>query len=236
MSPKKGFVYSSKDDTAPMKIYSLKPSWYYNWGPKPTVGIEDIPFTPMIWSAKNAKDKSLVNSFISYNKQELLGFNEPDRADQSNMTVDEAIDLWSGLVNTRRRIGSPATSSNATVAGGWFDLFMQRNPKVDFIAIHWYASPKPDSLLNIVDTLHSKYNLPIWITEFAVADWKIPNKYTTNQVADFMKQIIPELEKREYVEKYSWKTRTISDPNMGSSSLFYDDGSLTDLGKLYSTF
>jgi hypothetical protein len=38
------------------------------------------------------------------------------------------------------------------------------------------------------------------------------------------------------VERYCWKTRTLSDPNMGSSSLFNDDGSLTDLGVLYKSF
>ena len=42
------------------------------------------------------------------------------------------------------------------------------------------------------------------------------------------------LESREYVERYSWKTRTTSDAALGTSALFNDDGSLTDLGIIYS--
>ena len=40
----------------------------------------------------------------------LLGFNEPDRSDQSNMTVEEAIALWPQLVQKSNRLGSPAVA------------------------------------------------------------------------------------------------------------------------------
>jgi hypothetical protein len=236
-SRKKGFVYSRKDTTAPVKINSLKPVWYYNWNAASTVGVANLPFIPMAWSDTTATNDTIMSSlFVDDRTQCILGFNEPDRSDQSNMTVDEALALWPKLVATGRRVGSPATASNATKDGSWFDLFMQKNPHVDFIAIHWYAGPNPASLLNIIDTLHAKYNKNIWITEFAVADWTTPNKYTCAQVSAFMQAIIPELEKRPHVEVYAWKTRTLSDPNMGSSTLFNDDGSLTDLGKLYASF
>lgn len=238
-SQKKGFVYSIKDATAPTKIQSLNVAWYYNWNYAPTPGMPaSIPWTPMSWSNTTASNASIMSTLSGDSSHCILGFNEPDSAQQSNMTVQQAIQLWPTLVATGRRIGSPATAGNATTAGSWFDQFMQSNPKpkVDFIAIHWYAAPNASSLLNIVDTLHTKYNVPIWITEFAVADWKTPNKYTTDQVIAFMKEVIPELESRPHVERYSWKTRTLSDPNMGSSSIFNDDGTLTALGQLYATF
>jgi hypothetical protein len=236
-SIKKGFVYSRTDDTAFIKIKNLNTSWYYNWNYAKTDYLTNIPFTPMVWGDKTANNQVIMDLLQVFdNSLCLLGFNEPDRPDQSNLTVDQAIALWPKLVATGRRLGSPATASNATKDGSWFDLFMKQNPKVDFICIHWYAAPNPSSLLNIIDTLYAKYNLPIWITEFAVADWKTPNKYTKDQVLDFMIKIIPELEKRDYVEKYSWKTRNLADPNMGSSSIFNDDGSLTDLGQKYKLF
>jgi hypothetical protein len=235
-SVKKGFVYSRKDATSPIKIDALNPDWYYNWNYAPTDGIIARPFVPMVWSATTASNDTVMTLLSADNTQPLLGFNEPDRPDQSNLSVAQALSLWPTLVKTGRRLGSPATATTATKAGGWFEQFMISNPKVDFIAIHWYASPNPLSLLNIVDSLYAKYRLPIWITEFAVADWTTPNKYTAAQVAEFMKAVIPELEKRDHVERYCWKTRTLSDPNMGSSSLFNDDGSLTDLGVLYKSF
>jgi hypothetical protein len=237
MSPKKGFVYSLKDATAATKIASLNVSWYYNWNYAPTAGVDpSIPHTPMSWSDTTATNPTIMQSLKGDSSHALLGFNEPDGAAQANMTVQQALALWPTLVATGRRLGSPATAGNATVAGSWFDQFMQANPKVDFIAIHWYAGPNPAALLNIVDTLHAKYNLPIWITEFAVADWKTPNKYTQDQVIEFMKEIIPQLESRSHVERYSWKTRTLEDPNMGSSSIFNDDGTLTALGHVYAAF
>ena len=42
------------------------------------------------------------------------------------------------------------------------------------------------------------------------------------------------LEARSYVERYSWKTRSTSDAALGTSALFNDDGSLTELGLIYS--
>lgn len=243
MSNKKGFVFSRKDPAAADKILSVKPKWYYNWNAIQIEGISSsIPFVPMVWSASaiTGQDGDVMKSLYSIDSsQPLLGFNEPDNQKQSNMTVSEALDLWKLLESTSRRLGSPATATNASKDGSWFEQFMSANPKVDFIAIHWYAPPNPSSLLNTVDTLHKKYELPIWITEFAVADWNVQSqhtsKYTDVQVAEFMRTVIPQLDARDYVEKYSWKTRTLSDPNMGFSSIFKDDGSLTVLGEYYST-
>lgn len=228
-SIKKGFVYSSKDATAASKIRSVNPAWYYNWGMNPISGLDNIPFVDMAWSGK-ANLSSISEGC------DLLCLNEPDRTDQANMSVDDAVKLWPQIVATNCRIGSPATASNALKAGGWFEQFMQQSPKVDFIAIHWYAAPKPSSLLSLIDGLYEKYQLPIWITEFAVADWTTANKYTPEQVVTFMKTIIPELERRSYVERYSWKTRSLDDPNMGSSSLFDASGNLTPLGEIYKSF
>lgn len=232
-SYKKGFVYTVKDASAAEKVASLNPAWYYTWNSKPISGV-DRPFVPMVWGETTAMRGYVMNALQGKPEDCLLGFNEPDRDDQSNLTVGRAVDLWQYLVNTGCRLGSPATASNALKEDSWFAQFMAQSPKVDFIAIHWYSAPNPGNLLSLVDGLHAKYGLPIWITEFAVADWKIPNKYTPEQVAEFMKEVIPELEARPHVERYSWKTRTLADVNMGSSSLFNDDGSLTNLGKLYA--
>jgi hypothetical protein len=84
--------------------------------------------------------------------------------------------------------------------------------------------------------VYDQYKKPIWITEFAVADWSATtqSKYSESQVIDFMEDILPALDDLPYVERYCWKTRTTSDTNMGTSALFNDDGTLTRLGKVYS--
>lgn len=49
----------------------------------------------------------------------LLGFNEPDNSNQANMTVDDAYNKWSTLVNKSGLIASPASAGNPAAAGSW---------------------------------------------------------------------------------------------------------------------
>lgn len=212
-----------KSTDSASKVALVNPSWYYTWGLNEIPGVHNIPFVPMVWGKGGNVDDRTFDMVIA--------INEPDRPDQSNMTVDEALKVWNSLKAKWR--GSPATAGNA-LKSPWFSEFMSR-AKPDCICIHWYGPPHPESLLDIVDGLWAKYALPIWITEFAVAQWN-PMKpmYTVDQVSDFMKTILPELEKRPHVQRYAWKTRSTSDISMGTSALYHDDGTLTDLGHIYS--
>ncbi len=78
------------------------------------------------------------------------------------------------------------------------------------------------------------YHKPIWITEFAlsgVPDW---TKQTRQSAINYMKIVLPELDKRDYVERYSWFSFSKSDfKNSGSALLDTYTGKLTGLGKLY---
>jgi hypothetical protein len=116
------------------------------------------------------------------------------------------------------------------------ETFSNFNPKFDFVCVHWYAPPNVDSFLKQIDAIWVKYQKPIWVTEFAVADWtgKYPGGYDVNLVQEFMKGACAGLESRDFVERYTWKTRTLADANLGTSSLFNDDGTLTALGAIYA--
>ena len=226
---KKGAVLSSSDPQIVTKIRSLNPNWYYTWGTTAVLGLENISFTPMCWGSKSV-------SKFTVPVPVLLGFNEPDGAAQSNLTPIQAIGLWPKLEAASSRLGSPAIAGNATKTGSWLETFSNSNPKFDFVCVHWYAPPNSDSFLKQIDAIYAKYQKPIWVTEFAVADWagKHPGGYDVNLVSQFMKDACAGLEARDFVERYTWKTRTLSDANLGTSSLFKDDGSLTDLGQIYS--
>jgi Glycosyl hydrolase catalytic core len=227
MSTKKGFVYDLTDPNFVSKLMSVNPKWYYTWGLHGSSQV-DLPFTPMAWGK---------GSLPSVHSPIMLGFNEPDGAAQSNLTVQQALSLWPTVVAQGDRIGSPATAGNPVTTGSWLEQFMAESPKVDFICVHWYAPPNASSFLKEIDAIYAKYQKPIWITEFAVADWsgKFPGGFAPNLVQEFMSEACTGLDARSYVERYSWKTRTPEDTHMGTSAIFNDDGSLTTLGKLYAS-
>lgn len=226
---KKGAVISSSDPLIVSKIQSLNPAWYYTWGATNVIGLEDLPFVPMCWGG---------NSISKFNGPVpiLLGFNEPDRPDQSNLTIQQALNLWPKLDSLAVHLGSPATAGNAASPGSWQEGFSAAGPRTDFMCLHWYAPPNVDSFLKQIDATWTKYQKPIWVTEFAAADWsgKFPGGFDSKLVSDFMTGACKGLEARSYVERYTWKTRDQSDSHMGTSALFKPDGTLTDLGSLYA--
>ena len=228
-SLKKGAVISTNDSRAFDKIASLKPQWYYTWGEK-TIPELQIPFVPMAWGGRAAPKAAM---FVD---EPLLGFNEPDLAAQSNLTPQVAMGIWPTILDTGKRIGSPATSVNPAKSGSWLDQFVALGGTFDFVCVHWYAPPNAANFLAQIDAIWTKFKKPIWVTEFAVADWygKTQGGYSVNLVETFMKDACTGLDARPYVERYTWKTRTLSDPKMGTSSLFNDDGTLTALGTIYA--
>ena len=76
----------------------------------------------------------------------ILGFNEPELPDQSNIPVELAVNEWLRCIQPLRRAGIRCGSpgiSNAPHAVGWLQDFTQRirqrGSDVDFWAIHWYG-------------------------------------------------------------------------------------------------
>ena len=55
------------------------------------------------------------------NVSHLLGYNEPDRSDQANMSVAHAIEQWPEMFKSGLRLGSPAPSSTPKA---WLTDFM----------------------------------------------------------------------------------------------------------------
>ncbi|TWU60153.1 Glycosyl hydrolase catalytic core [Rubripirellula tenax] len=150
----------------------------------------------------------------------VLGFNEPERADQGFTTVDRAVDAWQLIQNRFQGTGiqlvSPAVSDN-THGREWLSDFMQRvetnNMQVDAIAFHWYGNVNinnpvgsANSFLARVDDYHNTYGRPVWITEFAGVDWD--GQYTDEQMvafnSAFLEHAIAGLEARDYVDRYAW--------------------------------
>ena len=224
------------------KVQESGLSWYYHWSTDPVIGANPkMQFVPMLWG--NWGHDWLTNPANKKYKT-ILGFNEPDFTEQSNVSVDAAIAAWPDFMNSELRVSSPATAIAAPWSS-WFRSFMDKvngdsSLNVDFIAVHCYLDGTyPDTFLQMIDDCYQKYHKPIWITEFGIAEWS-QGKWNgndpsaVNQVSEFMKKVLPELDKRDYVERYAWFPFDPTDKYGGASGLYnVNTGNLNSLGLVY---
>ena len=242
-SPKKGVGawYFPHVDKA---IAEINVSWFYTWGPD-TKGItqpERVEFVPMIWDETFLELKQL--ELAKKSGSVLLGFNEPDRANQANMTVQQALDLWPQLMATGMRLGSPATAADPTLSGSWLEQFMHgakaRGYRVDFVCVHWYAREfdvdrAVNRLKNFLQALHQKFQLPIWLTEYSLIRWSNPPTFPSwEQQAKFASSSIEMLETLPFVERYAWFSLSpLMEYGSDRTSLYDKNGDLTPAGGAY---
>ncbi|MFC0540885.1 sigma-70 family RNA polymerase sigma factor [Kutzneria chonburiensis] len=214
-------------------------SWFYNWDanhnsiPAPA-GVE---YVPMIWGQKSVT----VDTLAQAKKQgtELLGFNEPDLAAQSNMTPAQALDLWPQLQATGMRLGSPAVAFGGDRAGGWLDQFMSgaasKGYRVDFITLHWYGSDFSAAAVNqlkgYLQAVSNRYHKPVWLTEFALINFSGAPKFPTQaQQSAFVTNGTAMLDSLPFLERYAW----FSLPSQGEDTGLYNgSGQPTQVGLAY---
>jgi len=243
---KKGTCMSYKNATWSTRVSRLKAHWHYSWGKdlKPNEPA-NVEYVPMFWG-KKVEDETIA--YLKQLKEEgkikhILGFNEPDGEEQANMTVDEAIALWPKLEEIGLPLGSPATVGSPA-GNAWLNDFMAKAEaqglRVDFVCMHSYGGLNVDAFMDKVKEAHELYGKPIWITEFAVGDWNATtpeeNKYSADQVLNFMKAVLPKLEELDYVHRYAWYNAKTTDAPLASSVLFDENDELTPLGEYYANF
>lgn len=229
------------------RVKALQPSWNYSWG---TTLVAEQPktleFVPMVWAGSKAEKLSdLLRSDVtpklkSGRVKRLLGFNEPDRPEQANMSPATALALWPTLEKLKVPLCSP---SCADPEGEWMKTFIQeakaRKLRVDYIGVHWYGGPNAEAFKTKLKRIHDTYGgRPLLITEFAVADWKTggdirKHKHSPAIVLAFMKEILPWLEQQNWIAGYAWFSFGIDTPQGTSSALFDQNGALTACGRYY---
>lgn len=245
---KKGADFSTNttNGTWYTNVVNLKSHWFYTWGttmPAKTVP-QNCEFVPMFWGKGNVTD-ALIDSVkrmkAAGTVKYVLGFNEPDLGDQSNMTVQEALDLWPKLESIGLPLGSPAV---AWPEVAWLSEFMdkaiQQKRRVDFICLHMYVGLDDNHFVSLLQKIYDKYHLPIWITEFATVDNNSTtidgNAYRPEQVLAFMQRLLPRLEGLSFVHRYSWFSGSPTSTRLWPSALVGADGKLTALGQWYADY
>ena len=94
------------------------------------------------------------------------------------------------------RLGSPVPTPEQALAGGWLHRFMQgikaKGYRVDFVCVHHYSAnyEAPQAavaeLRDYLSRVHELYGEPVWLTEFALANWK--TAATSKQQRSYIKR------------------------------------------------
>jgi hypothetical protein len=225
-------------------VVNLKSHWFYTWGT--TLPFEQQPknveFVSMFWGKANVTDANIdyVKKWKDSGKiKYVLGFNEPDLGDQSNMSVDDALALWPKLESIGLPLGSPAASwPTRDWIYSFLDKAIAQHRRVDFICVHMYVGLDDVDFVKVLVDLNNKYHLPIWITEFGTADQDATtmaaNRYTAEQVQGFMQRLLPKLDSLPFVQRYSWFSGSPTSTRLWPSALVAADSTLTPLGKIYA--
>ncbi len=241
------------------RIEATNSYWNYSWGSQRIAQQpEDLEFMPMTWGAWSnegfAKDiaKNIKPQIEAGQAKRILGFNEPDKKEQANMPYQAALKYWPMLEELGLPLCSPACAnplsdideSTQGVRGTWMRDFMReadkRNYRIDYIGVHWYGSTNARSFKERMVQVYEAYGRrPLLISEFAVADWnaKRPedNQHQRADVLKFMKDVIPWMEKQNWIAGYCWFSFEDGDRNGTCSALFDKDEKLTALGRYYQS-
>lgn len=238
---KKGAAFANRTERWSHKTSELGAHWMYSWG---HVMREEIPanveFVPMFWGKGSVTQENInrIKQLVAEGKVKyVLGFNEPDGAEQANMTVDEAIALWPML----EQIGVPLVSpAPVNPTNAWMQEFMRRADeqklRIDYVAVHYYGGPSAAAFIAKLQETYQAYKRPIWVTEFAVADWSATtvanNRYTEAQVLAFMDESLKAMDEISYVFRYAWFDGR--NAPLRPSALFDEAGKITPVGQLYA--
>jgi Ca2+-binding RTX toxin-like protein len=219
-------------------------NWYYNWDYRALWDVDPAPdrghFVPMVWDETFLTEQALAQIKAS-GATTLLGFNEPDDLRQANMTVEQAIALWPQLQATGLRLGSPATTKNGALgADSWLGRFMaeadRQGLQVDFITVHYYSTDGDvDAFKSWLEAVYKQYKKPIWVTEWVLADWNNPGRFTPSEQAAFARAGTEMMDDLPFVEKHSWFAAYEGGDGWHlNSSLFNSNNELTPVGRVFA--
>ncbi|WP_218125609.1 sigma-70 family RNA polymerase sigma factor [Sinosporangium album] len=214
--------------------------WYHTWSTVPKGPGIRAEFVPTIWGPGSVTKENLAQAKAA--GPYLLSFNEPDIAEQANMTVEQALDLWPQLMKAGKVLGSPGVAFGGATPDGWLDRFMkgaaERDYRVDFITLHWYGADfrtgaAVQQLKTYIQAVYKRYRKPIWLTEYALIDFSKGTRYASDaQQAAFLTASTEMLASLPYVQRYAWFGLP-SEAGKKGSGLFRSDGQATLTGRAF---
>lgn len=212
--------------------------WWYDWNIDQS-STSDLEYLAI---EQDQYWPSLSQNWQSLGINTLLGYNEPDQANQANLSVSQAISSWGNLLGTGLRVGSPATSDGGP--NTWLIPFVSQAAaaglRVDFVCTHYYQANDPSNpsacasqMYNFLLNIWNNTRRPIWVTEWNNgANWTDNNPYpppTYAQQQACIAAMVNMLETTPFVERYAlynWVEDT--------RSLVTSSNTVTPAGTAYS--
>ena len=231
-------------------LEDLAVSWFYNWRPSARdTNIVPPPGIEFVCMLQSGSDVTPENIQIVKNEpaKALLTFNEPDKEDQSPLSVEEALALWPQLESTGKLLGSPVTATKP-LQSPWLSEFMfeaqNRNLRVDFLNVHYFNN-NPDrwdvdiavgDMKTFLENTYNKYLKPIWVTEFGLVKF-YPEPATCPSPdiqAEFLKAASAMMDSLTYVDRYAYYP-LFPYAQSCSNQLYNTDGAATAVGQVYKS-
>ncbi|WP_156041139.1 glycoside hydrolase family protein [Chondromyces apiculatus] len=248
---KRGVAYGYHS-TADMQALSPGVSWWYNWTHVPDEGVRPdayetlgVDYVPMVWGGDglDGARAAQIADEIPDGVRFLLGFNEPNFGAQANLSAAEAAALWPHVEAIADARGLALVSPAVNYCGGacqetdpftYLDDFFAacEGCRVDYLGVHIYTACQGDGtnkaqwLINQIETYKTRFDKPIWLTEFAC-----DNAGSLAEQRAFMVDALTYLENEPRVARYAWFSGRAD--NVANASLLGGDGALTELGEAY---
>ncbi len=214
--------------------YMYQPGWFYSWSATAENDCAYGDYHPMQWGWFTGSTPVILRDQPKwYSRAQVtcaMGFNEPDKEDQSNIPEEDAADQWPRFERMRLPLVGPCPAqNNGTWRKTYEPLAEERGLRSEYMALHWYAGcngGSPQNIINVINNLYNAYGKPIWITEFAVKDWSgTSTGWDRNDNFNWLAEFLWRAESIDHLKKYSlfeWGTEdnnadpTVNDaPTMG---------------------
>ncbi len=224
-------------------------SWYLNY--LPTTDDSSPGFVPQIFDHAHCTSQNVAASRAV--SDTVLTFNEPDHADQANMTVAQAAADWPTITaGNFAKIVSPSIGGSLTTHPNWLDNFLAdaSAPHVDAIGVHTYTSTFNDAnaaasaTMNYFLQIYNYYRKPLYVLEFGMIgfqpgglpNWLFPSQA---QAVAYILNLVPRMRTTAWIERFVWYPgnvlQTYIDQNAGYGNiqLINQAGALTIVGQAY---
>ncbi len=253
---KKGWCSSGRN--AYNEIDITESTWWYSWSADRPV-LANQEYVPIKQNGGWPSNSQILNC---QNVTHLLGFNEPDRPDQANATVESAINGWEDLMATGLRLGTPAIADNFNWLYNFMEECEKRNFRVDFVAIHAYWGGAGGAYNVLTDgkvDINKWYNRlkevhercgkrPLWITEWnnganwtndGEPYWDSDPVQQQLQNKEILDQVLHMMDTCSFIERYSiynWVSdrKAIVEGEISQAQVDNGQASSSELGKYTS--